>query len=254
MSSWELETELDDERSVGDLSERDYLDLRDHYTARAAVVLRALDAGTQPGPGSEPPGRRRSVPREPGAPIWRRRRILVGGALGLFAVATVVLVVAEVSVRLPGQTASGTLSLNQAQRLQRTLAQAATLEAGGHAAEALALYHQVLRRDPTQEQALAESGWLEYEAGVQARNAGLLARGQRDEQAAEAADPGAFAPHLYLGSILLVEGQPAAAAARFLAAGAPTAEVQAAWPFIVKAYTQAALPVPAPPPGVSAGR
>jgi hypothetical protein len=165
----------------------------------------------------------------------------------------VALVAAELGTRLPGETSSGSISLSQAQQLQRTLAQAEVLEAQGSAASALALYHQVLQQDPTQEQALAESGWLEYEAGVSAHRAALLSAGQADEQAAERVDPGAYAPHLYLGSMLLVEGRPAASAtefATFLVSSPPVAVEQTAWPYVVRAFTGAGRPVPPLPPGV----
>ncbi len=255
--------DLDAERAAGDLSDTDYRVLRDRYTVRAAAVLRAIDEPTapaeHPASTSPPPP---SPHAEPGAvaatPATHRdrlrRRALVWGALGLFGAAAVVLLVAELATRLPGQTSTGSLQLNSAQQLQRTLNQAATLETQGDAAQALVLYHQILRRDPTQEQALAESGWLEFEAGVSAQRSALLSQGQRDEQAAEQADPSAYAPHLYLGSMLLVERQPAAAAdefGRFLAAGPPTSVIQRAWPYVTRANTDAGRPVPPAPAGVS---
>lgn len=253
--------DLDAERAVGDLSDDDHRALRDRYSARTAAVLRALEdlddhRGSEPAP--EPASSPAPPPSAKGAhpgPARRRRRSVLGwGALGAFAAAAVVLVVAELTTRLPGQTATGSLRLDSVQQLQRTLAQAQTLEAAGQADQALSLYRQILRKDPTQEQALAESGWLEFEAGVSARSASALSQGQHDEQSAEAADPGAYAPHLYLGSMLLVEDRPADAAdefARFLAAGPPTVVVQRAWPFVVRAYEGAGRTVPAPPPGVA---
>jgi tetratricopeptide (TPR) repeat protein len=176
--------------------------------------------------------------------------VFLWGGIGALAAAAVVLVATGVATRLPGQTATGSVSLDSTQQLQRTLAQAQALETSGKPAQALSLYHQVLQKDPTQEQALAESGWIEFEAGVSQRDAGALSRGQRDEQAAERADPGAYAPHLYLGSMLLVEQRFADAAdefASFLASSPPAAGVQRAWPFIVRAYTAAGRPVPALP-------
>ena len=38
-------TDLDREHQFGDVDEHDYVTLRDGYTARAAAVLRAIDAG-----------------------------------------------------------------------------------------------------------------------------------------------------------------------------------------------------------------
>lgn len=254
--------DLDAERAVGDISETDHRALRDRYTARAAAVLRALQDLDERQARPAPAPARAPAPEAPPAaapagtgPARRRRRtVLAWGALGAFAAAAIVLVVAELTTRLPGQTATGSVRLDSAQQLERTLAQAQTLETEGKPDQALSLYRQILRKDPTQEQALAESGWLEFEAGVTARSATSLSQGQRDEEAAERADPGAYAPHLYLGSMLLVEARPADAAdefARFLAAAPPTSVVQQAWPFVVRAYGGAGRTVPAPPPGVN---
>jgi tetratricopeptide (TPR) repeat protein len=253
--------DLDSERAAGDLADADYEALRDDYTARAALVLRTLANAPDPSEapsgddtGAVPPNalERPDEATDAGRPR-RRRRLLLWGALAAFAIAAVVLVVAEVTVRLPGQTSSGSITLSRTQQLERTLAQAETLENEGKLSQALVLYHQVLAQDPTQEQALTESGWLEYEAGVAARNSTLLSRGQENELAAEHADPSAYAPHLYLGSMLLVENQSSSAAdefSRFLAASPPVTVEQTAWPYVVRAFTQAGRPVPPVPAGV----
>lgn len=251
--------DLDAERRAGDLDDADYHALRDDYTARAATVLRALEEGQAPGPAAGDSAAATAEPAHTAGEVapgvrWRgRKRVLLWGALAAFGVAAVVLVVAEAAARLPGQTSSGSITLSQAQQLQRTLAQAETLEGEGNLSRALVLYRQVLAQDPTQEQALAESGWLEYEAGASARNATLLSRGQGDELAAEHADPSAYAPHLYLGSMLLVEGRASSAAdefSRFLLSSPPVAVEQTAWPYVVQAFTRAGRPVPPVPAGV----
>jgi len=251
--------DLDAELAAGDIAEADYRLLRDRYVVRAAEVLRALEVepehtGETDGPDG-PDGPDETVPapsvaRRPGP---RRRRLLLWAAMAAFAAGAVVLVVSALSTRLPGQTASGSISLSAGQALARTLAQAGTLENEGKAAQALVLYRQVLSEDPTDEQALAETGWLEFEAGVVSKKPSLLSTGQAEEVKAERADPSAYAPHLYLGSMLLVEGQPAPAAAeyrRFLADDPPVSVEQTAWPYVVRAFGQAGEPVPPTPAGV----
>lgn len=256
--------DLDAEWQAGDIAETDYRALRDRYTARAAEVLRSIEVG-QPGDApSADAAPQAPAPTAPddadpvtgsgdGSRRRRRRRALVWGAVALFAAAACVLVVAEVTARLPGQSSSGSLDLSSAQKLARTLAQAQTLENEGKAAQALALYHQILAQDPGQEQALAETGWLEFEAGVLSTKSSLLSSGQAEEQKAEVSDPSAYAPHLYLGSMLLVEGQASQAAdqyTQFLADHPPVAEEQSAWPYVVKAFSQAGRPAPPVPAGV----
>lgn len=255
--------DLDAEHEAGDMSEGDYRALRDRYTARAAAVLRSLSAldetETDVHVGASGSGsvesRREEGDGEPRRPPSHRRRILLWGAVGAFAAAAVIVAATELATRLPGQTATGSLRLGAAQQIARTDAQAQALEEEGKPSEALTLYRQVLRQDPTQEQALAEAGWLEFEAGIAARNSAAATQGQRDEESAERVDPGAYAPHLYLGSMLLVERRPSDAAdefARFLSSSPPAGVVGRAWKFVVQAYTEAGKPVPAAPPGVTA--
>jgi tetratricopeptide (TPR) repeat protein len=270
--------DLERERAAGDLSEADYAALRDRYTQRAADVLRALDrddsaqgdgshgrtgsartarsseAGSSEagssgevsaGASSASSGRARS---EATATSPRRRRaLLVAGLTALLGAAAITLVATQSGTRLPGQTATGSVSLSRAAEVLRTRAQAEALEAAGNATGALGLYHQVLSLSPNDGVALAESGWLEFQAGVQARDARVLADAQLLEEKAQRVEPGAFAPHLYLGSMLLAEGDAGGAVAQyrqFLADGPPQSEVRAAQPYIAAAFTKARLPVP----------
>jgi tetratricopeptide (TPR) repeat protein len=264
--------DLERERDAGDLSDADYGALRDHYTRRAADVLRAIERAENADRDLGRPHRadldRRASPRavpsdavssdavSSGAGIpaevrspRRRRALLVAGSTALVA-AAVVAVVTQTGARLPGQTVSGAVSLSSAAQLRRTLAQAETLERAGDGPGALRLYHQVLAQNPRQGEALAESGWLEFQAGVQARDAAVLSAAQQLEQEAQRAEPGAYAPRLYLGSMFLAEGNVTGAVAQyrqFLADGPPPSATRAAQPYIKEAFTKAGLPVPSLP-------
>jgi len=246
--------DLDAELAAGDIAEADYRLLRDRYVVRAAEVLRALEVEPEHTGGTRETDETAPAPSAARRPAPRRRRpLLLWGAVAAFAAAAVVLVVSALSARLPGQTASGSISLSAGQALARTQAQAGTLESEGKAAQALVLYRQVLSEDPTDEQALAETGWLEFEAGVVSKKPSLLSTGQAEEVKAERSDPSAYAPHLYVGSMLLVEGQPAQAAAeyrQFLADDPPVSVEQTAWPYVVRAFDEAGEPVPPIPAGV----
>jgi hypothetical protein len=256
--------DLDLERDAGDLSEADYRALRDRYTERAAAVLRALatfgagvpdaGAGTADGATGAADGAtgtgERVATTEAGSGRRRRRRVVAVGLGAVFVVGAVVGLVTVTTGRLPGETASGSPTLGPAQEVQRQLAQAAVLETTGRPLEALRLYRQILARDPAQAQALAESGWLEFQAGVESGRAGVVRLGQSQEQAAVRADPGAYGPHLYLGSMLLVEGDATAAVGEFrtyLAADPPVTSRRGAAPFITRAFTESGLTPPALP-------
>jgi len=257
--------DLDREHQAGDLSDDDHAALRDEYVARAAAVLRSPDTGAPGAPdaagtgsataGELGPGRlRRRAASGPFRPT-RRRVVTTAAVAGVIGVVVWVLV-AQLGSRLPGETVTGSVTLSASQQAARTLAQAQTLESEGDAADALKLYESVLSRQPNQDEALAEVGWLEYEAGAEAKRGTLIALGQHEEQKAERVDPGAFAPHLYLGSMLLAEGHPGLAVAeyeKFLADHPPRAVVGAAVPFLTKAFSEAHEPLPALPLGTSPG-
>jgi tetratricopeptide (TPR) repeat protein len=243
--------DLERERAAGDLSDADYGALGDRYTRRAAQVLRARQRDTVVGPEERADKEEDATgPTAAGAkpPVRRRRGLLVGGVLALGAALAVTLVVTQTGARLPGQTASGSVSLSRGAQMRRTLAQAQALESSGDDAQALRLFSQVLAQDPTQPEALAESGWLEFEAGAKSRDAAVLSHAQDTEQAAERAEPGAYVPHLYLGSMLLAEGSATGAVSQyrqFLADAPPSSEVQVARALITEAFRQAGQPVPA---------
>ena len=73
----------------------------------------------------------------------------------------------------------------------------------GHAMRALTLYDAILRLDPTDPEALAESGWLRYEAGLGARDAAEVAAAEAQLRHAVALAPREAAGHLYYGIVLL---------------------------------------------------
>ncbi len=247
--------DLDREHEAGDLSDEDHAALRDGYIARTAEVLKSLDGGVSPASASAGPGRRPRSPRTSSPAGNRRRRALVVGTVAVAITLAAWAVVAHVGPRLPGESVTGSVTLTPAQQTEQTLAQAETLESQGNDVEAVQLYETVLRQDPNQEQALAELGWLEYEAGAEAKQATLLSLGEADEQRAERLVPGDFAPHLYLGSMLLAQGDATGAVDQyraFLADHPPRAKVTSAVPFIIEAFSDAHLSPPALPVGKAA--
>lgn len=157
-----------------------------------------------------PAGTVRQAPRLRAVP---RRRTLVVSAGVLAAAATAIgLVIATSSPKLPGQSITGSLTLGVQQRTARKLLQARTLVTSGHALEALKLYTAILKSQPHNPSALAESGWLEYEAGSQAGNASLMRSGEASVEEAVRFNPGAGEPHLLLANVLVREGRAARAA------------------------------------------
>jgi hypothetical protein len=183
----------------------------------------------------------------------RRRRIWLGvlAAVALSAGATL-LVVHVASPRLPGQPLTGSLKQNLAQEIETQLAEASALINQGTETAlsgALTVYRTVLAEDPNQPQALAETGWLEWEAGFDSANASLQSKGKALVQRSISVERNDFAAHLFLGTIELESGNdPAAAVAQykaFLSEHPPKAQITAAAPLIKKAFGDLGQPVPA---------
>ena len=158
------------------------------------------------------------------------------------------------SKRLPGQTATGSVSLSASQQVARTLDQAAAAENDDQLGLAAQLYQQVLTAHPDDEVALAQLGWLEYRVGQEGATTSLLSDARAKITEAVTLDPGDYAAHLYLGTLLLqLDGNSQGAVEQFhlfLADGPPSSVVSQAASILRQAYTAAGVPLPS---GVPAG-
>ena len=263
--------DADAEYLAGDLSDQDYLALRQRDMVRLAALEARTGEAAAVGPAvtqaavavdervpevgiatAQRAGT--AVSTAPGAgarPRLRLRRntwFLVIGCVCL-ASALIVAVATFASDRQPGQSATGTFAQTQAQQTEESLAQAATDENQGQVGQAAQLYQSVLHQHPDNEVALAQLGWLEFETGRQGNSASLIADARAKLLRAVRLAPSDYAGHLYLGTLLLQrDGNAAGAVAqyrRFLADGPPAALVGQASPEVRSAFQQAGLPVPA---------
>jgi cytochrome c-type biogenesis protein CcmH/NrfG len=178
-------------------------------------------------------------------------------AVGFAALAagTVLLVVHLQGPQLPGQSISGSVDLNPSQQIEQQLAQATALAnegTTGSVARALTVYRRILSENPNQPQALAETGWLEWEAGAAGDHPKLVVDGKALVERSLRVKPDDYAGHFFLGTILLKQGDAAGAAAQyrtFLAQGPPQSEVVTAAPLVRQAFAAAGLSLPAGVPG-----
>ncbi len=147
-------TDLDREHQHGDVDDHDYETLRDGYTARAASVLRTIDAGQ----GALP--RRRSRPPT----------VLAAWIVGTIVVASLAgwLVARTSGQRLPGQSITGGLPGDE---IALKLAEARQL-LGVDPQQAIVRYQQVRELDPDNAEALTYMGWLVAQGGSSAARAG----------------------------------------------------------------------------------
>ncbi|HVF14612.1 MAG TPA: tetratricopeptide repeat protein [Acidimicrobiales bacterium] len=218
--------DLEQERAAGEIGDDDYVTLKDDYTARAAAVLRVIEArrsgpprtGTRP-PGARGAGARRSGPRPAGrqprtgprgADKTGRRQRSVGITVAVaFAIAAVagISVVLLASGRDPGQPVTGSVPDPSAERVTEAL----SLENQGRAVDALKIYDEVLQGDPGNVEALAYRGWLLKRAGLPDEALESLDR-------AVAADPTFPDAHFFRGMVLYQDkDDPAAAVTEFKA-------------------------------------
>ena len=179
---------------------------------------------------------------------WRRRWWLAALGGASVVAATLLLALGLTSPRLPGQFATGSVSLNVAQRVERQLSQASVLVAEGNATQAMQLYGDVLSEDPRQPVALAEWGWLDWRAATAAKEQTVAAEGASALEEAVRVDRRLFVAQYYLGVVLYDEGAAAKAVTHFAGflADKPTKKwLRDAAPEVRAAYRAAREPVPA---------
>jgi tetratricopeptide (TPR) repeat protein len=263
--------DLEDERAHGEVDDEDFRLLDARYAARLteveaslldlATTARAEATGTSASaqPTStvseafdELPDGRRTYPQRL---RWRRRlgnrrvrRVLVIGAAVCFVMAATLLAASIAGVRLPSESATGSVSLSSAQQEQQTLSSAAILGSEGQIAQAVQLYSEVLRVDPNQPNALTYEGWLVRLAGLSSKNQVVVARGDASVARAVKVAPGYPDAHALMGVILFEDlARPASAVAQFraaLTAGASKSLLASVAAVAEQAFSAAKLALP----------
>ncbi len=252
--------DLEEQRASGEVDEEDFAVLDSRYRRRLTEVEAAiadLTASDMATPGMAIPdmGAARQAATDNGPRVLRRRlasrraRLVIGiAAAACFVVAATLLAASLAGVRLPGESASGSVSLSSAQQEQETLDRAAILGSEGQAAEAVQLYNQVLQADPNQPDALTYGGWLVRLAGLSSKNRLVLARGDASVARAVKVAPGYPDGHALLGVILYEDfGRPLAASVQFrdaLSKGASKTLLLSVAAIAAKAFAAAGKPLP----------
>ena len=259
--------DADAEYLVGDLEDGDYLALRQRDLSRLAALGPATGTATatvtvttasrtasgtastltvepidDAGPVLGSLGKQSSARRS------SRNRWFLIGSIACFVAALAVAIPLFAQPRLPGQTASGSVSLSPSQQLARSLDQAAAIENQGQLGQAAQLYQTILTSHPDNEVALAQLGWIEYRIGRQGASASLIGDARVKLSQAANQNPGDYAAHLYLGTFLFQqEGNASGAVDQFnlfLAAKPPVAVVAQAASVLRQAYSAAGRPIP----------
>ena len=118
----------------------------------------------------------------------------------------------------------------------------------GQIAQAVQLYSEVLRVDPTQPTALTYEGWLVRLAGLSSKNQVVVARGDASVARAGKVAPGYPDAHALMGVILFEDlARPASAVAQFraaLTAGASKSLLASVAAVAEQAFSAAKLALP----------
>ncbi|MEX0666197.1 MAG: hypothetical protein WD598_15705 [Acidimicrobiia bacterium] len=211
--------DLEAERAAGGIDEESYAALHDDYTARAAAVIRALRDGID------------ARPNAPSIP-WGRRAAVIG-AIAVFAIGSAVALATALGGRGAGETSSGNTGTsstrpergNPRQELEAALERdptnvnnrlllASYLEEDDDLAGALEQYDEVIRLDPANAEAFAQSGRVLYLAAAAApeQAAGLVDEAMTRLDAAVEIDPEFPDARFFRAIILANEFQDFAAA------------------------------------------
>ena len=241
--------DLEQERAAGEVGDDDYAVLKDDYTARAAAVLKAIEAeksagrrrsgsrqGSRPRrpPGARPPagaasGGRAAARRAAGdtrpptgkaarraaranRPVGRGQRTVAVSLIVAFAIVALggVSVVLFSDGRTTGAPITGSVPTTSAAGGTK-VDQALALETDGKAVEALQLYDEILASEPDNVEALAYRGWLLKRAGLPDQALESLDR-------AVAVDPTFADAHFFRGMVLYQDrDDPAGAVLEFQA-------------------------------------
>jgi hypothetical protein len=177
--------DLEREHAAGDVTDEDYATLRAGYTERAARVLRA-------GETAEPTSEHRPSTRRFRRTLGRRRtrRILAIAGTACLLIGIGLYAASVAGVRLPGESATGSVSVPAATEIAQQLIQASSLANAGAIDQAITLYSVVLTEAPNQPEALTYRGWLERLSGLRAHSAPTVKAG--DSSLAKGAQ---VAPH-----------------------------------------------------------
>jgi tetratricopeptide (TPR) repeat protein len=240
----------------GEVDEDDFSLLKARYAQRLVeveVVLGELGAARAAAGtaadicGVSPARPERTTPRRRLA--RRRVRLPIGiAAACCFVVAATLLASSVAGVRLPGESATGSVSVSSAQQETETLDRAAILGSEGQVAEAVQLYGQVLEVDPNQPDALAYGGWLIRLAGLSSHNELVVAKGDASVARAVRVAPSYPDAHALMGVIYFEDfARPKAAVAQFrdaAGAGAPKSLLASVAAVATKAFAAAGQALP----------
>ncbi len=245
------------EHEAGDLSDEDHAVLVARDSARLAEVeaeLAALGPVTAPtGPpdvgAAEPTddegGPDDAVTRAPMA-LWRK--LAVVACCLLIVLGAGLLLTHFLQSAQPGQPLSGSITQSQQQQIEQLLDEALQANNRGDVGTALNLYDQVLSEDPSDPNALAYAGYLQWNIGAKSHVANLVKIGRAEIERAVHVSPSNPEGHLFYGLVLANQDHNDAGAVEqfndYLADGPPVAQTSKVSADVAPSYKAVGQPLP----------
>jgi len=171
------------EHEAGELSSEQFAEIQERESRALTRARAALEAFSL-------------VEVAPKLPRKRRRSLLLIAFIA-FLLILAILLIATLTIRQPGTSSTGAVTLDRSQRVTQLLDEAQADTANRDYVAALAAYQQVLNLDAANVTALTQTGWLDFSAGSAARNVTLTTLGIADLRRAISLAPTSAAPRLY---------------------------------------------------------
>jgi hypothetical protein len=235
------------EHDAGDLSDDDYAVLVARDRQKLADVEAALaELGPTAGENETPPESEVAPATRSRRAEWRRVGIIA--CCFLIVAGVVILVDHAVQPSTPGQPSSGSITISQQELIAQQISEATGFNDENQDLAALQLFEKVLQEDPTNAEALAEAGWLQWKSGFQQHNVAVTNVGRANVVKSIRVAPTAYRGHLYDGLILMFEDVNYKAAAvqftEFLTDHPPKTDLELVASDVALAYTKAGEPIP----------
>ncbi len=171
------------ELAAGELSAEQFAEIEERETHALTIARAALEAFSL-------------IVVEAPRPRKRRRSLLLIAFIA-FLLVLAILLIATLTIRQPGTSSTGAVTLDRAQKITQLLDEAQADTANNDYVAALSAYQQVLNLDSGNVTALTQTGWLDFSAGSAAHNVTLTNLGISDLRRAISLAPRSAAPRLY---------------------------------------------------------
>ncbi len=245
------------EHEAGDLSDEDHAVLVARDSARLAEVdadLAALGPATASArppeaEGAEPPvGEAAPDATVTRGPMPRWRKLAIAACCLLIVLGAGLLLTHFLQSAQPGQPLSGSITQSQQQQIEQLLDRALEANNRGDVGSALNLYDQVLSEDPSDPNALAYAGYLQWNIGSKSHVANLVKIGRAEIEKAVHVAPSNPEGHLFYGLVLANQDHDDAGAVEqfndYLADGPPVAQTSKVSADVAPSYEAVGQPLP----------